>query len=203
VTGKISPWAILSAVLAVGLCPLVTVAAIPAGLWALRDCRRGRRGRRLAIAAIGVSVIFTPLTSLAAWWWNDHVRIPLLEGPAEIFAEGQRGHASAFAQAAGRPANDASAGVFLKRLTEAVGVMKSSRLAEPGSDDHAPEIPEDLVGWAMWVPYDAMFDQGAAMVWARFRLTDASGWTTRFDAFRVDLEEGAPLIWPPAAGGEQ
>ena len=40
-------------VLAIGLCPFVTAAAIPAGLLALRDVsRNGRRGRRLAIAAI-------------------------------------------------------------------------------------------------------------------------------------------------------
>ena len=96
-TRRLSPWAILAMLLSIGLCPFVTIAAIPAGMMALRDVRlHERRGRRLAIVAIVIGCVVTPVTSYGAWWWNGHVREPLMTGPIDLLAAGQRGDVSAF-----------------------------------------------------------------------------------------------------------
>jgi len=200
-SGKLSAWAILAGVLSIGLCPLVTVAAIPAGLWALRDVRvNGQRGRRLAWAAIAIAVVVTPLTTIGMWWWNGHVRVPLKSGPAAVLEAGQRGEIQRFLRETGGGGNEREATAFLVSLTSELGMIRSTR---PSEATMATE-PADAAGWrGIWVPYEAMFDQGAATVTARFLLSSPDqGWVTAFDRFEVTLPSGQLLAYPSSREGE-
>jgi hypothetical protein len=201
-TRRLSPWAILAMLLSIGLCPFVTIAAIPAGMMALRDVRlHERRGRRLAIVAIVIGCVVTPVTSYGAWWWNGHVREPLMAGPIDLLAAGQRGDVSVFLDglAGGdTQAQRKAAAAFLTRLTAVVGVVESMQPADMVDADQDPE-PESGEGWTVRVPYDAMFQHGAARITARFLLsTPTRGWVTRFDMINIELPHQEQLTWPPS-----
>ncbi len=195
--GRFSPWAIFAFVLSIGLCPVVTIAAIPAGLWALRDVKHsGRRGRRLAIVAIVLSAVVTPVVVSAGWWWNVHVRQPLMHGPAGVIAAGQRGDIRAFLAGMDGGGSEAAAERFAGRLTAVLGEIRSTRPANlPDAD---VEQEQGATGWWIWVPYDAMFDRGAVSMNARFLFSDpARGWVTSFDRLIVEMPDGGRLRWPP------
>jgi hypothetical protein len=220
--GKLSPWAVLAIVLSIGLCPFVTAAAILAGLWALRDVSvNGRSGRRLAWAAIVIGIIVTPLSGTAMWWWTVHVRSPLLTGPVALIEAGQSGDVAALVAAGGGAGTKADAETFLKSLTSRFGMIQSTRPAEASGE----QVPEDQSvqptaatglgpggdvpaassdsGWWIWVPYDAMFERGAATLHARFLLSEPSrGWVTTFDRFEFDMPDGRLLQWPATEDGE-
>ena len=222
VRGKLSPWAVVAIVLSIGLCPFVTAAAILAGLWALRDVSvNGRSGRRLAWAAIVIGSIVTPLSGTAMWWWTVNVRGPLLVGPVALIQEGQSGDVAALVAAGGGAGTEADAATFLKSLTSRFGMIQLMRPAEasdeqlpqdqpvgqtaasglgPGGD--VPAAPADS-GWWIWVPYDVMFERGAATLHARFLLSEPSrGWVTTFDRLEFDMPDGRLLQWPPTDDGE-
>ncbi len=200
---KVSAWSIVSLVLAIGFCPLVTIAAIPAGLMALRDVRvHGRRGRRLAIVAMVLAGVVTPLTSVAMWWWDGHVRQPLVQGPLEPLQAGQHGDAGAFLAGLGHASTAAdrrSANVFLKDLNQSLGIIQSMRVADAVDPASTPAAEDEAgVGWFIWVPYDAMFQNGAARLHARFLLsTPTQGWVTHFDVISVEVNADHTLTWPP------
>ncbi|MCH2141712.1 MAG: hypothetical protein MK077_01775 [Phycisphaerales bacterium] len=205
---RLSGWSIVSIVLAIGLCPVVTIVAIPAGLLALRDVRlHGRRGRRLAIVAMVLACLMTPVTSLAMWWWDSHVRQPLMQGPLEPLQAGQHGDIDAFLAGLGYAADAdhrRTAGEFLNQLTRSMGGVQSMRIAEATDSDGQnaanPEVSSDA--WEVWVPYDAMFQNGAARLHARFLLsTPTQGWVTHFNALTVERTAEDSLIWPPDQEG--
>ncbi|MDP7028841.1 MAG: hypothetical protein QF733_01310 [Phycisphaerales bacterium] len=200
--GKLSPWAIFAFVLSIGLCPVVTIAAIPAGLWALRDVRvHGRRGRRLAMVAIAISAVVTPLVVTAGWWWNKHVREPLMAGPAAVIAQGQGGDLRAFLEGTGGGGTESEAEHFLHRLSASFGEIRSTRLADEPEADAQRE--QDATGWWIWVPYEAMFDRGAASINTRFLISDPQrGWVTSFDRLIVEMPDGGTLHWPAAIEGD-
>ncbi len=192
---KLSAWAILAGVLSIGLCPFVTVAAIPAGLLALRDVRvNGRQGRRLAWAAIVIAIVVTPTTTLGMWWWNAHVRIPLKAGPAAVLKAGQEGEIQRFLRETGGEGNAKEATAFFVSLTSDLGMIRSTRLSKA---EMATEPDDTVESWEIWVPYEAMFDQGAATVTARFLVNAPDrGWVTAFDRFKVTLPSGQVLTYP-------
>tara|TARA_B100001971_G_scaffold213072_1_gene245105 strand:+ start:4036 stop:4647 length:612 start_codon:yes stop_codon:yes gene_type:complete len=194
----LSAWSVVAIVLAIGLCPFVTAAAIPAGLLALRDVsRNGRRGRRLAIAAIVLAAVLTPITTIGALWWNNHVRTPLLEGPAQLIAEGQHGDVAAFLEGTSSSESQEAAAGFLASLTKQLGIIRSTRPVERPEAEASPEGDDTAVGWWMWVRYEAMFEDGAVPMRARFLLSDPErGWVTAFDRFEVTTPEGGSLVWP-------
>lgn len=196
---RLSVWAVVAMVLAIGMCPFVTVAAIPVGLWALRDVsRNGRYGRRLAIVAIVLAVVVTPITTFGVVWWTSHVRNPLLSGPAVVIANGQRGDVAGFIAATGGEASEEDARAFLKSLTTQLGILRSTRQSELPSDDASPGVNDGAAGWWIWVPYEALFEQRAVSMRARFLMSDPKrGWVTAFDRFEFDLEDDATLKWPP------
>lgn len=202
---RLSVWSVLSAVLAIGLCPVVTILAIPAGIMALRETGPHRKaGRRLAIIAITLACVVTPLTTWASVWWNANVREPLLEGPVLAIQAGQAGDVSAFLAGMSDDAVDPpeSARVFLHALTGSLGVLRSMRPAQEVQGDETAEASRRGAGsWTIWVPYEAMFDQGAAMVQARFVVGDDRGWITSFDALEITLDDGTVLTWPDDVGG--
>ena len=195
---RLSAWSVVAMVLSIGMCPFVTAAAIPAGLWALRDIRKhDRRGRRLAIVAIVLAVIVTPITTAGALWWSSHVRIPLREGPASTIAMGQRGDLEAFVEATSWSGSPDQARRFLTRLTSQLGIMRSTRPSEQPGAAESPEGDDTAAGWWKWISYDAMFEGGAVTMRARFLLSDPEhGWVTAFDRFEIDLPDGAHLHWP-------
>lgn len=201
---RLSAWSVIAIVLSIGLCPVVTAAAIPAGLWALWwDVRvHHRRGRRLAIVAIVIGVICTPITTTAAFWWNSHVRVPLLDGPAELIAAGQRGDVTAFLAGTAGGGSQANATAFLTELTGRLGILQSTRPSEQPGSEQSSEGDDTAAGWWIWVPYDAMFEGAAVTMRARFLLSDPDrGWVTAFDRFEVDPPDGPPLRWPPVEPG--
>ena len=64
-----------------GLCPAVTMLGVVFGLLAIRDVKlHARRGLRVAVVAIVLGLIVTPLTTLGLMWWNTTVREPMLHG---------------------------------------------------------------------------------------------------------------------------
>ena len=195
---RLSAWSVLAMVLAIGLGPFVTAAAIPAGLWALRDiARNGRTGRPLAITAIVIGVVVTPITTIGAIWWNNHVRAPLMSGPAAVLAIGQRGDLEGFVRQTASRSSPEEAGQFLRELTRDLGIIRSTRPSEAGATNATPEGEESLPGWWIWVPYEAMFEGGATHIRARFLLSDPErGWVNEFDRFDVTLLDGRSLRWP-------
>lgn len=197
--GRLSGWSVVAAVLSIGLCPFVTAAAIPVGLLALRDVsRNGRRGRRLAIVAIVLAVVVTPITTLGAFWWSNHVRGPLLDGPASVIAAGQRGEIAAFLEGMASDASQASAASFLTDLTSQLGIIQSTRPADQPQDEPSPKGDDTGAGWWIWVRYEAMFEGGGVPMRARFLLSDPQrGWVTAFDRFEVTPPGGQRLDWPP------
>jgi hypothetical protein len=196
---RLSAWSVVAMVLAIGMCPFVTAAAIPAGLWALRDIsRNGRYGRRLAIVAIVLAVIVTPITTFGAIWWTSSVRNPMMSGPAQIIAAGQRGDVAGFLVATGGEASEVPARAFLKALTQKWGILRSTRQSTSPSADASPDGSEGVAGWWFWIPYEAMFEQAAVPMRARFLMSiPKRGWVMAFDRFEFDVKDGATMHWPP------
>ena len=96
---SVSLWAIAALVCAIGsLCPIAPLLGLVLGTVAMFDVRRpNRSGKRYAVAALIVSVLALGGWALAAGWWNTHARRPMLYGPVNAIAAGQRGEdASAY-----------------------------------------------------------------------------------------------------------
>jgi hypothetical protein len=91
---------------------------------------------------------------------------------------------------------EAAAG-FLASLTKQLGIIRSTRPVERPEAEASPEGDDTAVGWWMWVRYEAMFEDGAVPMRARFLLSDPErGWVTAFDRFEVTTPEGGSLVWP-------
>ncbi|MCH2135537.1 MAG: DUF4190 domain-containing protein [Phycisphaerales bacterium] len=191
-----SAWSLVALALSVGLCPLVTLAAIPVALLALRDIRRtNRRGRRLAITAIWISVIVTPLTTTFAIWWNANVRVVLIDGPVSLIRAGQSGDIDTFVNSLGGtlPEDLPGAEHFLTALGDRWGDVVSMRLTESAPERTAP-------AGAWWVGYEAMFERGATPVEALYVLQSESGaFVLGFRSLRIGAEEA--LVYPPDKAG--
>lgn len=198
----ISGVSVLAMLMSFGLCPLVTILAIPMGLLGLRDVRRtGRLGRTASWIAIVVGCVVTPLTTWGMLWWNDVVRTPMLEGPQAAIIAGQRGDMETFQQGFDVPADvpPDSAGRFLNGLRTRWGLLlditqDSSRRAVYSDD-----------GWAVRIPYRFRFEEGTVPGEAEFILVRRTDTTSelihRFAWVLVGSGQGeAPLVWPPSAG---
>ncbi len=192
--GRWSPWTLLSLALSVGLCPLITICAIPVALIGLRDVRlSGRRGRAVAIAALWIACILTPVTTVFAIWWNANVRVKLIDGPIEALRAGQNGDIKAFMEGLGgaQAAGDAkAAGAFLDAVTSRWGAVVSMRQSESASEVEAPS-------GAWWVGYDVMFEHGATPGRA-FYVGQAPGgeFVLGFQALVLG-DASVQLRWPP------
>jgi len=198
--GRWSPWTLLSLALSVGLCPLVTVVAIPVAIIGLRDVRQtGRRGRKVAITALWIACILTPLTTVFAFWWDANVRVKLINGPIDALRAGQQGDVAAFMDGLGGPrlgGDTASATAFLDAVTGRWGRVVSMRQSEATSDVEAPD-------GAWWVGYDVMFENGATPGRAFYVLRSGSGrFVLRFEALVLG-DASIEFRWPPvnAMGG--
>ena len=192
--GRWSPWTLLSLALSVGLCPLITVCAIPVALIGLRDVRTsGRRGRRVAITALWIACILTPVTTVFAIWWDANVRMKLIDGPIEALRAGQHGDVVAFMDGLGGPqpgADTDTAVAFLDAVTSRWGAVVSMRQSESASEVKAPE-------GAWWVGYDVMFEHGATPGRAFYVLQAPGGqFVLGFEALVLG-DASVQLRWPP------
>ncbi len=191
------PWALLALALSVGLCPFVTAMAIPVGLYALADIRRRpRRGRRVAITAVCVGCVLTPLTGGFAWWWQANVRDLLLDGPTAALQGVHDGTVTTLIEGFGgvpSPELDRHAGTFLHTIASRLGTLESMR--------QRPDQPErDAPAGAWWVGYEARFTRAAAPVDALFVLQSPEGaFVLDFRAIVITLEDGTSITWPPEA----
>jgi len=192
---------LLAMALSVGLCPLVTVLGIPLSLFALADIKRNnRRGRRVAIAALWVSLLSTPITGTFAWWWNAKVRTALLDGPVAALRAGQQGDVAAFLEGMGGasgPSSESEAARFLSSVSRQWGTVQSMRQTPEQPDVQAP-------AGACWVGYDVLFEHGAALGRAKYVLQSPQGtYVLAFQALVLTAEDGAELRWPPVEEAAQ
>ena len=200
----LSTWAILSVVASLGICPLVTVLAIPLGLLGLRDVRtRGRSGRRLAWFGIIVAILITPLTTWFMIWWNGEVRVPLMNGPIAPIKAGMAGDMEGFRDGflpsvvAETPEMDA--GRFLASLRQRWGELETIRQDDARLPVYAPD------GWSVRVPYIFEFQQESVPGEARFVMVEPGPegreLVLRFSWVLVGTDPVA--AWPPSVADEE
>lgn len=200
----LSTWAILSVVASLGICPLVTVLAIPLGLLGLRDVRsRGRSGRRVAWIGIIIAVVITPLTTWFMIWWNGEVRVPLMNGPVAPIKAGMAGDMAGFrdgfAPSVVAATPDEDAGRFLASLRQRWGELETIRQDDTRTPVYAPD------GWSVRVPYVFEFQQEAVPGEARFVMVEpgpeGNQLVLRFSWVLVGAD---PVVaWPPSAADEE
>lgn len=200
----LSTWSILSMVASLGVCPLVTILAIPLGLVGLRDVRtNGKSGRRLCWTAIVIAVVVTPLTSLFMIWWNGEVRIPLMNGPVAPIQAGMAGDMEGFKNGfspsvvAATPEMDA--GRFLATLRGDYGLLESVR------QDTTREPVYAADGWSVRVPYVFEFQYGTVPGEANFVMMGPgpNGNQMVFRFSWVLVGDDPPTAWPSAAADEE
>ncbi|MEE2908583.1 MAG: DUF4190 domain-containing protein [Planctomycetota bacterium] len=195
-----SPWALIGLACSVGLCPVVTMLGVLFGVLALRDIRTGkRRGRGVAITAIVIGIVVTPVTTFGLLWWNHMVREPMLHGPLEAIQAGQAGDVEAFRQAFLEPsASGVEAAQFLGALTDRFGSLVSI------TQDPERDAAWDPSGWSISVPYFLQFNRDSVPGTARYVILDREGGRP-IPVFRfawVRIGQTPPLTFPPGAGGD-
>ena len=184
-----------------GLCPAVTVLAIPLGLLGLRDVRRtGRLGRTASWIAIVVGCVMTPLTTWGLIWWNNSVRIPMIEGPYASIAAGQRGDIEAFRRCFDVPCDvaDITVARFMSSLHARWGLLQSI------TQDTTRDAVYSDDGWSVRIPYRFRFEEGTVPGEAEFILSRRTATTSelvhRFGWVVIGTGPGeSPLGWPPDA----
>ncbi|MCH2149395.1 MAG: DUF4190 domain-containing protein [Phycisphaerales bacterium] len=202
----ISAWSVLSMLLGLGLCPFVTIFAIPFGVLGLREVRRTRKfGRTAAWIGIALGAVVTPLTTLGMLWWNDAVRIPMLYGPYEAIVAGQRGDVQGF-EAGFTQTQDVpveSIGRFLNELHSRWGLLE-----EVTQDQSREAVYRDDES-AVRIPYRFSFEGGIIPGEAEFVLNRRSDagfeFVYRFAWVRIGTDEAqeAAVGWPPTLAEQQ
>ena len=196
----VSAWSVLSLLFGLGFCPLVTVLAIPFGLLGLRDVRRARKlGRTASWIGIVLGLVITPLTTWGMLWWNDVVRIPMLEGPYAAIVAGQHGDVQAF-EAAFTTTQDVPhelAGRFLNKVQSRWGMLNEvtqdqSREAVYSDDESAVRIP-------YWFRFERGTIPGEAEFILNHRSDEGVEFVYRFAWVLIGTgqEHEAAVGWPP------
>ena len=152
-TGTWSPWALVALACSVGLCPAVTMLGVVFGLIAIRDVKlRSRRGFRVAILAIVLGLVVTPLTTLGLVWWNTTVREPMLHGPVMGLKAAQDGDVLPLLEQFEDGVSSAKeASEFIRQMTDRFGTLES---VEQDPDREAAWSPDR---WSISVPYVLKF----------------------------------------------
>ncbi|MCH2153794.1 MAG: DUF4190 domain-containing protein [Phycisphaerales bacterium] len=196
----LSLWSLTALACSVGLCPVVTLLGVVLGFFALRDIRQtGRRGRRIAIAAIIMGSIVTPLVTVGLIGWNNWVREPLLKGPIGAIQAGQAGDIQGFMDAfEGGTAAEAS--TFLQSLGTRYGTLVSIMQDPDG------EAVWTADGGAIQLPYQLQFSQNLVSGTAEYVLLDRKpeggipSVVMRFSWIRIG--EDPVLVFPATARDE-
>ena len=147
--GTWSPWALVALACSVGLCPAVTMLGVVFGLLAIRDVKlHARRGLRVAVVAIVLGLIVTPLTTLGLMWWNTTVREPMLHGPVAGLKAAQDGDVTVLlGQFEEGAVTAVEASEFIRTMTDRFGTLQS---IDQDPDREAAWSPD---GWSISVPY--------------------------------------------------
>lgn len=202
--GGVSPWAILSLICSFGVCPFVTIIALPLGLLGLRDVRRnGKRGRRAAWLGIIISLLITPLTGWGMAWYNATVREPMLHGPRDAIIDAMRGDAVGFNGAflPGDEGGPAQVEAFAAVLKSRWGMLESVMV------DRSRLSPATSLFEPIRVPYVFLFETGPVPGEAElivFQRTDAgTNLVARFAWVIIGTadSDAPPVSWPATAAG--
>jgi len=198
----ISPWAILSLLFSFGVCPFVTILALPLGVLGLRDVRRnGKRGRRAAWLGIIISLLVTPLTGWAMAWYNTSVRQPMLHGPRDGIMAGMQGDASAF-NAAFLPSDEGTpeeVAEFAALLRSRWGMLQAVEI------DTSRVSPANSLFEPIRVPYVFRFEADSVAGEAEFivfeRTDSGTRLVGRFAWVILGTGQGdvSPVSWPAGA----
>lgn len=194
---KLSLWALAALLCSICIvCPIAPALGLVLGTVAVFDVRRkNRRGLRMAVAALIVGVLSMAGWGLLAGWWNTHARGPMLFGPVEAIASGQRGDIAGF-RAAFLPDADADADRdaidFIAAVTERYGrlVASSQRV-----DDSEPATTLRRAA----IPYEFMFESGPIDAEAEFVLSrdDGGGLVLKFAWVVIRDPVAGDLRYPP------
>ena len=198
----ISPWAILSLLFSFGVCPFVTILALPLGVLGLRDVRRnGKRGRRAAWLGIIISLLVTPLSGWGMAWYNTSVRQPMLHGPRDGIMAGMQGDASAF-NAAFLPSDEGTPGEvaeFAALLRSRWGMLQAVEI------DTSRVSPANSLFEPIRVPYVFRFEADSVAGEAEFivfeRTDSGTRLVGRFAWVILGTGQGdvSPVSWPVGA----
>jgi hypothetical protein len=197
----INVWSILALVFSIGMCPLVTAVGFLLGLVAIRQGRRhpGLKGRRVAIIALVISGLMTPVTTWGVWWWVTNVRTPLMRGPIVAIELGQQGDVAGFRDRFLNPGDEVEAAAFLSAVTNRWGELVSSS-QDPSRDGSDPRD-----GCPCRVPYLFTFTGGEVAAEAEFVILDGEDEDRRLECrfvwVRFIDEDRGTLLWPPSATG--
>jgi hypothetical protein len=201
--GGISAWAVVSLVVSLGFCPLVTVCAIPLGILGLRDVRvNGRKGKTAAWIGIIIALVVTPLTTWFMFWWNAEVRIPLRDGPMVAIQSGMAGLIPEFESGFLGPVDESTgieAARFIATLRDRWGPLESIRQ----DDSRMPEFSDN--GWSVRMAYIFKFQKESVPGEAEFCVfseTDSGmGFAARFGWVMIGTDD--PVTWPPSAASQE
>ena len=176
-TRQMSLWALASLICAIAfICPIAPMLSLVFAVVGAIDLRRHphRRGKRLVVAGVIVSVLALGGWASVAHWWDVHARRPMLYGPTRAIAAGQMGDVAGFRDAFIDRASEPEAVAFLDSVNERYGPLAGSSQR----DDGAP--PVSTLRRAR-IPYTLLFETGPVEAEAEFIIAaDGGGFVLRF-----------------------
>ena len=195
-TRQISLWALASLLCAIAfICPIAPLLSLVFALVGALDLRRHphRRGKRLVIAGVIVSVLALGGWGVAARWWDVHARRPMLYGPTQAIAAGQDGDVAGFRDAfmsGSDRASEPQAVAFLDSVTERYGRLAGSSQR----DDGAPPVSTQR---RARIPYTFHFETGPVEAEAEFIIAaDSGGLVLRFAWVVIHDPVMGDLVYP-------
>ncbi|MBT4531056.1 MAG: DUF4190 domain-containing protein [Phycisphaerae bacterium] len=202
---RLNAWSMVSALCAIGLCPLFSIAAIFAGFRALVEikARGDTRGVRLAWASILVGATITGLWGGGMLWWNINVRSMIEQGPVHAIVDGQSGSVESFLDIFSSSSTPDEATAFLHSLHTQYGTLQSGHL-----DEDIAESPVDgsnlflgMVPIEAELSYVLLFENKKMVkMTAQYDLflpvEGGNKFTNRFAWLRIQTEEDGVLVYP-------
>ncbi len=201
---QISLWALASLLCGVSfVCPIAAGLGIVLGLMALVDLNRHphRTGKRLAVAGLLLSFLAVAGWGVAARWWNEHARRPMLHGPAAEIEAGLAGDVRGFLsgfQVAGTPADELEAAAFLNAVSRRYGRFLGSTQNREIRQDGPDALPNPR---RMRILYVFTFESGPVDAEAEFIVMGDGGpaLVLQFSWLVVRDDELGDLLFPASA----
>ena len=192
-TQQTSLWALASLLCAISfICPIAPILSLVFAVVGTIDLRRHphRRGKRLVVAGVIVSVLALGGWGVAARWWDVHARRPMLYGPTQAIAAGQNGDVADFRDAfmSGPDRTPESQAVaFLDSVTERYGRLAGSSQRDDGAQPVSTQRRARI-------PYTFHFETGPVEAEAEFIIAEEEGglvlrfaWVVIYDPEMGDL----------------
>ena len=188
-----SLWALASLLCAIAfICPIAPILSLVFALVGALDLRRHphRRGKRLVVAGVIVSVLALCGWGVAARLWEVHARRPMLYGPVEAIAAGQNGDVAGFRVAFLDQASEPEAAAFLDSVNERYGWLAGSSQRDDGAQ------PVSTVRRAR-IPYTFLFETGPVEAEAEFIIAaEHGGFVLRFAWVVIHDPVMGDLVYP-------